>query len=176
MNKLRGTRSTGCKGKAGKEGGSKQGQTGTDEKTKGRSRGGWGWADGAENGEERRKCGEHREHRERGEQAVEAEKTGNVYRKCTIQKKDRGIASAVFCLLFPVVRGSLRDTTLFGGLLRRGFGRSLCRNLGLGHRGGRLGLKDTLLKCLGVLRNFAIALCDAPLVHGERKPRGSAQR
>ena len=27
MNKLRGTRSTGCKGKAGKEGGSKQGQT-----------------------------------------------------------------------------------------------------------------------------------------------------
>ena len=90
MNKLRGTRSTGCKGKAGKEGGSKQGQTGTDEKTKGRSRGGWGWADGAENGEERRKCGEHREHREhreRGEQAVEAEKTGNVYRKCTIQKK-----------------------------------------------------------------------------------------
>lgn len=87
MNKLRGTRSTGCKGKAGKEGGSKQGQTGTDEKAKGRSRGGWGWADGAENGEERRKCGEHREHRERGEQAVEAEKTGNVYRKCTIQKK-----------------------------------------------------------------------------------------
>lgn len=87
MNKLCGTRSTGCKGKAGKEGGSKQGQTGTDEKTKGRSRGGWGWADGAENGEERRKCGEHREHRERGEQAVEAEKTGNVYRKCTIQKK-----------------------------------------------------------------------------------------
>lgn len=55
MNKLRGTRSTGCKGKAGKEGGSKQGQTGTDEKTKGRSRGGWGWADGAENGEERRR-------------------------------------------------------------------------------------------------------------------------
>ena len=108
MNKLRGTRSTGCKGKAGKEGGSKQGQTGTDEKTKGRSRGGWGWADGAENGEERRKCGEHREHREhreRGEQAVEAEKTGNVYRKCTIQKKDRGIASAVFCLLLPVRQG-----------------------------------------------------------------------
>ena len=96
MNKLRGTRSTGCKGKAGKEGGSKQGQTGTDEKTKGRSRGGWGWADGAENGEERRKCGEHREHREhrergeRGEQAVEAEKpAGNVYRKCTIQKRLR---------------------------------------------------------------------------------------
>ena len=27
MNKLRGTRSIGCKGKAGKEGGSKQGQT-----------------------------------------------------------------------------------------------------------------------------------------------------
>ena len=108
MNKLRGTRSIGCKGKAGKEGGSKQGQTGTDEKTKGRSRGGWGWADGAENGEERRKCGEHREHREhreRGEQAVEAEKTGNVYRKCTIQKKDRGIASAVFCLLLPVRQG-----------------------------------------------------------------------
>ena len=93
MNKLRGTRSIGCKGKAGKEGGSKQGQTGTDEKTKGRSRGGWGWADGAENGEERRKCGEHREHREhreRGEQAVEAEKpAGNVYRKCTIQKRLR---------------------------------------------------------------------------------------
>lgn len=108
MNKLRGTRSTGCKGKAGKEGGSKQGQTGTDEKTKGRSRGGWGWADGAENGEERRKCGEHREHREhreRGEQAVEAEKTGNVYRKCTIQKKDRGIASAVFCRLLSVRQG-----------------------------------------------------------------------
>ena len=105
MNKLCGTRSTGCKGKAGKEGGSKQGQTGTDEKTKGRSRGGWGWADGAENGEERRKCGEHREHRERGEQAVEAEKTGNVYRKCTIQKKDRGIASAVFCRLLSVRQG-----------------------------------------------------------------------
>ena len=51
MNKLCGTRSTGCKGKAGKEGGSKQGQTGTDEKTKGRSRGGWGWEDGEENGE-----------------------------------------------------------------------------------------------------------------------------
>ena len=34
MNKLRGTRSTGCKGKAGKEGGSKQGQTGTDEKNR----------------------------------------------------------------------------------------------------------------------------------------------
>ena len=102
MNKLRGTRSTGCKGKAGKEGGSKQGQTGTDEKTKGRSRGGWGWADGAENGEERRKCGEHREHREhreRGEQAVEAEKTGNVYRKCTIQKKDRGIADECFFII-----------------------------------------------------------------------------
>lgn len=49
MNKLRGTRSTGCKGKAGKEGGSKQGQTGTDEKTKGRSRGGWGWAENGEN-------------------------------------------------------------------------------------------------------------------------------
>ena len=90
MNKLCGTRSTGCKGKAGKEGGSKQGQTGTDEKTKGRSRGGWGWADGAENGEERRKCGEHRERGERGEQAVEAEKpAGNVYRKCTIQKRLR---------------------------------------------------------------------------------------
>lgn len=100
MNKLCGTRSTGCKGKAGKEGGSKQGQTGTDEKTKGRSRGGWGWADGAENGEERRKCGEHREHRERGEQAVEAEKTGNVYRKCTIQKKKTAESlpqSFVFC-------------------------------------------------------------------------------
>ena len=49
MNKLRGTRSTGCKGKAGKEGGSKQGQTGTDEKAKGRSRGGWGWAENGEN-------------------------------------------------------------------------------------------------------------------------------
>lgn len=49
MNKLCGTRSTGCKGKAGKEGGSKQGQTGTDEKTKGRSRGGWGWAENGEN-------------------------------------------------------------------------------------------------------------------------------
>ena len=41
-------------------------------------------------GRERRKCGEHRERGERGEQAVEAEKpAGNVYRKCTIQKRLR---------------------------------------------------------------------------------------
>ena len=97
MNKLRGTRSIGCKGKAGKEGGSKQGQT---KKAKGRSRGGWGV------GRERRKCGEHRERGERGGTGGGSRKAS---RKCIQEmhntKKDCGIASAVFCLLLPVRQG-----------------------------------------------------------------------
>lgn len=159
MNKLRGTRSIGCKGKAGKEGGSKQGQT---KKPK---------AEAEEDG------GGQRTEKMRGTPGTRGTRgTGGgsrkASRKCIQEmhntKKTAESLPQSFVFCFPSVRGSLRDTTLFGGLLRRGFGRSLCRNLSLGHRGGRLGLKDTLLKCLGVLRNFAVALCDAPLVHGER--------
>ena len=99
MNKLRGTRSTGCKGKAGKEGGSKQGQTGTDEKTKGRSRGGWGWAENGENAGNTGNAGNagNRRWKQKSQQEMY---TGNAQ-----YKKDCGIASAVFCLLLPVRQG-----------------------------------------------------------------------
>ena len=98
MNKLRGTRSTGCKGKAGKEGGSKQGQTGTDEKTKGRSRGGWGWAENGENAGNTGNTGNAGNRR--WKQKSQEMYTGNAQ-----YKKDCGIASAVFCLLLPVRQG-----------------------------------------------------------------------
>lgn len=99
MNKLRGTRSIGCKGKAGKEGGSKQGQTGTDEKTKGRSRGGWGWAENGENAGNTGNAGNagNRRWKQKSQQEMY---TGNAQ-----YKKDCGIASAVFCLLLPVRQG-----------------------------------------------------------------------
>lgn len=99
MNKLCGTRSTGCKGKAGKEGGSKQGQTGTDEKTKGRSRGGWGWAENGENAGNTGNAGNagNRRWKQKSQQEMY---TGNAQ-----YKKDCGIASAVFCLLLPVRQG-----------------------------------------------------------------------
>lgn len=94
MNKLRGTRSTGCKGKAGKEGGSKQGQTGTDEKTKGRSRGGWGWAENGENAGNTGNAGNagNRRWKQKSQQEMY---TGNAqYKKKTAESLPQ---SFVFC-------------------------------------------------------------------------------
>lgn len=92
MNKLRGTRSTGCKGKAGKEGGSKQGQT---KKPK---------AEAEEDG------GGQRTEKMRGTPGTRGTGGGSrKARKCIQEmhntKKDCGIASAVFCLLLPVRQG-----------------------------------------------------------------------
>lgn len=96
MNKLRGTRSIGCKGKAGKEGGSKQGQT---KKPK---------AEAEEDG------GGQRTEKMRGTPGTRGTRgTGGgsrkASRKCIQEmhntKKDCGIASAVFCLLLPVRQG-----------------------------------------------------------------------
>lgn len=120
MNKLRGTRSIGCKGKAGKGGGSKQGQT---KKPK---------AEAEEDG------GGQRTEKMRGTPGTRGTRgTGGgsrkASRKCIQEmhntKKTAESLPQSFVFCFPSVRGSLRDTTLFGGLLRRGFGRSLCRNL-----------------------------------------------
>lgn len=94
MNKLCGTRSTGCKGKAGKEGGSKQGQTGTDEKTKGRSRGGWGWAENGENAGNTGNAGNagNRRWKQKSQQEMY---TGNAqYKKKTAESLPQ---SFVFC-------------------------------------------------------------------------------
>lgn len=94
MNKLRGTRSIGCKGKAGKEGGSKQGQTGTDEKTKGRSRGGWGWAENGENAGNTGNAGNagNRRWKQKSQQEMY---TGNAqYKKKTAESLPQ---SFVFC-------------------------------------------------------------------------------
>lgn len=89
MNKLRGTRSTGCKGKAGKEGGSKQGQTGTDEKAKGRSRGGWGWAENGENAGNTGNAGNRR-----WKQKSQEMYTGNAQYKKRLRNRFRSLLSS----------------------------------------------------------------------------------
>ena len=95
MNKLRGTRSTGCKGKAGKEGGSKQGQT---KKPKAEAEEDGGWAENGENAGNTGNAGNAGNRR--WKQKSQEMYTGNAQ-----YKKDCGIASAVFCLLLPVRQG-----------------------------------------------------------------------
>ena len=74
-------------------------QTGTDEKAKGRSRGGWGWAENGENAGNTGNAGNagNRRWKQKSQQEMY---TGNAQ-----YKKDCGIASAVFCLLLPVRQG-----------------------------------------------------------------------
>ncbi len=98
MNKLRGTRSTGCKGKAGKEGGSKQGQT---KKPKAEAEEDGGWAENGENAGNTGNAGNAgNAGNRRWKQKSQEMYTGNAQ-----YKKDCGIASAVFCLLLPVRQG-----------------------------------------------------------------------
>ena len=106
MNKLRGTRSIGCKGKAGKEGGSKQGQT---KKPK---------AEAEEDG------GGQRTEKMRGTPGTRGTRgTGGgsrkASRKCIQEmhntKKTAESLPQSFVFCFPSVRGSLRDTTYAAG-------------------------------------------------------------
>ena len=102
MNKLRGTRSTGCKGKAGKEGGSKQGQTKKPKAEAEEDGGGQMGQRTEKNGENAGNTGNagnagNRRWKQKSQQEMY---TGNAQ-----YKKDCGIASAVFCLLLPVRQG-----------------------------------------------------------------------
>ena len=102
MNKLRGTRSIGCKGKAGKEGGSKQGQTKKPKAEAEEDGGGQMGQRTEKNGENAGNTGNagnagNRRWKQKSQQEMY---TGNAQ-----YKKDCGIASAVFCLLLPVRQG-----------------------------------------------------------------------
>lgn len=102
MNKLCGTRSTGCKGKAGKEGGSKQGQT---KKPKAEAEEDGGGQMGQRTEKNGENAGNTGNTGNAGNRRWKQKRQQEMYTGNAQYKKDCGIASAVFCLLLPVRQG-----------------------------------------------------------------------